>query len=85
MGGNLKFVSCGGSKLEVQTSLLFTALFGANIKQGYGSTETTGCGIISDCNFFINSLYLVSNLFNPNISIVPKHMELKLVPCPSST
>lgn len=56
LGGNIRFMPCGGAKLEPQIGRFFHAI-GINLKLGYGMTETTATvSCWNDNRFNLNSI-----------------------------
>lgn len=43
LGGQVRYMLCGGGPLSRQTQLFMNAVFNCPVGQGMGSTETTGC------------------------------------------
>lgn len=53
MGGNLRFILCGGAPLSPETHTLIKICLCEKVQQGYGLTESSscGCGMDSSYNF----------------------------------
>lgn len=50
LGGKLRLVVSGGAPLSSRSSAIFMAIFGCDVKVGYGSTETTANSSMMDCD-----------------------------------
>ncbi|KAF2366526.1 AMP-dependent synthetase/ligase [Trinorchestia longiramus] len=48
LGGRIRLVISGGAPLSRRSHKIFTAMFGCDLKVGYGSTETTACSSMMD-------------------------------------
>jgi long-chain acyl-CoA synthetase len=75
LGNNLKLILSAAAPIESKVMEFFRIIFGVNVIEGYGSTETSACGILT----------LVGDYTSPyghHIGTLFPSMELKLVAVP---
>jgi len=75
LGDNLKFILSAAAPIESKVMDFFRIIFGVNVIEGYGATETTACGILT----------LIGDYTSPyghHIGVPFPSMEIKLVAVP---
>uniref|UniRef100_A0A2P2IBJ3 long-chain-fatty-acid--CoA ligase n=1 Tax=Hirondellea gigas TaxID=1518452 RepID=A0A2P2IBJ3_9CRUS len=72
LGGNVRLIITGGAPLSHRTCNICAAMFGCDIKSGYGLTETTACATFTDMD---DNVPCTVGTPNENVSILLEDWE----------